>query len=241
MSDCFVVVNEMDYGNMIGDSFTYVKEGVIDKVNKWLLLIIATLILTIPLMGYIMNVYRGTRPAAEVEDWGKLFVDGILLFIVSIIYAIPVIILEFLIVGATFATTMGSMGNNPTAMMTSLAGAGILAVILIIVTIIIALISPIGIIRFARTGQFGEAFNFGEILATIKKIGWLSYILALIVVAVVVGIPFLILWFILMALVLALSFVGMIIAGIILLIVLPVIAIFEARYLTQVYESAGTA
>ena len=126
----------MDYGTLIGNSFTYVKEGIIDKVNKWLLLMIATLILTIPLMGYIMNVYRGTKPAPEVQDWGKLIVDGILLFIVGIIYAIPIIILEFLMIGATFATTMES---NPTAMMTSLASAGILAVILIIVAIIIAL------------------------------------------------------------------------------------------------------
>ena len=132
------------------------------------------------------------------------------------------------------------MESNPTAMMTGLAGTGILAVILIIVAIIIALISPIGIIRFARTGQFGEAFNFGEILATIKKIGWLSYILALIIVAIVVGIPVLILWVILIALMIALPLVGMVIAGIILIIVLPVIAVFEARYLTQVYESAGT-
>ena len=222
---------------MIGDSFTYVKEGIIDKANKWLLLMIGTLILTIPLMGYIMNVYRGTKPAPEVQDWGKLIIDGILLFIVGIIYAIPIIILEFLTIGATFATTMES---NPTAMMTGLAGTGILAVILIIVAIIIALISPIGIIRFARTGQFGEAFNFGEILATIKKIGWLSYILALIIVAIVVGIPVLILWVILIALMIALPLVGMVIAGIILIIVLPVIAVFEARYLTQVYESAGT-
>ena len=226
----------MDYGTLIGNSFTYVKEGIIDKVNKWLLLIIATLILMIPLMGYIMNVYRGTKPAAEVEDWGKLFVDGILLFIVGIIYAIPIIILEFLIAGTTFAT---QMEGNPSAMMAGLAGAGILAVVLVIVAIIIGLISPIGIIRFARTGNFGEAFNFSEILATIKKIGWLSYILALIIVAIVVGIPVLILWVILIALMIALPLVGMVIAGIILLIVLPIIAVFEARYLTQVYESAG--
>jgi hypothetical protein len=228
----------MDYGTLIGNSYAYVKEGIIDKVNKWLLLMIATLILTLPLMGYIMNVYRGTNPAPEVENWMKLFVDGILLFIVGIIYAIPVIILEFLTIGATFAT---AMTENPAAMMTGMAGAGILAVLLIIVAIIIAIISPIGIIRFARTGNFGEAFNFGEIIATIKKIGWLTYILALIVVAIVVGIPTLILWLILAGLTLALSVVGMVIACIIVLIVLPILAVFEARYITQVYDSVGTA
>jgi hypothetical protein len=226
----------MDYGIMIGNSFTYVKEGVIDKVNKWLLLIIATLILTIPLMGYIMNVYRGTNPAPEVENWSKLIVDGILLLIVGLIYAIPIFILEFLMIGATVAT----MQSSPTGMMTSMAGAGLLGILLIIVAIIIAIISPIGIIRFARTAKFGEAFNFGEILATIKKIGWLSYILALIIVAIVVGIPTLILWAICAALAIALPLLGLVIACILFLIVVPILAIFEARYLTQVYESAGT-
>jgi len=226
----------MDYGTLIGNSYTYVKEGIIDKVNTWLLLMIATLILTLPLMGYIMQVYRGTRPAPGVENWAKLLVDGILLCIVGIIYAIPVIILEFLTVGATFATTMTT---NPAAAMTGMAGAGILAIILIIVAILIAIFSPIGIIRFARTGSFGEAFNFREITATIKKIGWLTYILALIVVAIVVGIPALILWAIILGLVIALPLIGIVIGGILLLIVLPLLAVFEARYLTQVYESAG--
>jgi len=225
----------MDYGTLIGNSFTYVKEGVIDKVNKWLLLIIATLIFCIPLMGYVMRIYRGTTPAPEVENWGKLIVDGILLLIVGIIYAIPVIILEFLTIGVAVAT----MKNSPAGMMTAIAGAGILGIILVIVAIIIWIISPIGIIRFARTGKFGDAFNFNEILATIKKIGWLSYILALIIVAIVVGIPSLILWAICAALIIALPLVGLVVACIIFLIVVPILAIFEARYLTQVYESAG--
>ena len=227
----------MDYGAMVGDSFTYVKEGIIDNVNKWLLLIIATLILALPLMGYIMNVYRGAKPAPEVNNWSKLFVDGILLFIVGIIYALPIIILEFLIFGTAFATQAGS---SPSTMMVGLAGMGILAVILIIVAIIIAIVSPIGIIRFARTGNFGEAFNFGQIIATIKKIGWLPYILALIIVAIVVGIPGVILWAIAVALTIALPIIGFVIAAIILLVTLPILGIFEARYLTQVYESAGT-
>ena len=227
----------MDYGTLIGNSYTYVKEGIIDKVNTWLLLMIATLILTLPLMGYIMNVYRGTNPAPGVENWIRLLVDGILLCIVGIIYAIPVIILEFLIAGAAFAT---AITQNPAAAMTAMAGAGILAIILIIVAILIAVFSPIGIIRFARTGSFGEAFNFREIAATIKKIGWLTYILALIVVAIVVGIPALILWAIVLGLVIALPLIGIVIGGILLLIALPLLAVFEARYLTQVYESAGT-
>ncbi len=227
---------------MIGDSFTYVKEGIIDNVNKWLLLIIATLILAIPLMGYILNVYRGAKPAPEVDNWSRLFVDGILLVIVGIIYALPIIILECLLFGVAFATQTGS---SPAAGMTGPAGAGILAVILILVVIIlvdiiIAIVSPIGIIRFARTGNFREAFHFGEIIATIKKIGWLSYILALIIGYIVVGIPAAILWGIAMALTIALPGIGFIIAGILFLVTFPILGIVWARYLAQIYESAGT-
>jgi hypothetical protein len=87
----------MNYGNMLGESFNYAKEGVVEKVNRWVMLAIATLILCIPLMGYVMRIYRGAKPAPEVEDWGKLFIDGIILVIVSIIYSIPLIIIQFLI------------------------------------------------------------------------------------------------------------------------------------------------
>jgi hypothetical protein len=225
----------MDYGTLIKNSFTYVKEGVIDKVNTWLLLSIATLILVIPLMGYIMGIYRGTTPAPEVENWSKLIVDGIRFIIVSLIYAIPAIILRFLIVGLALA----SIQTTPTKMMSTMVGAGLLG-ILIIVVIITGIISPMGLIRFARTAKFGEAFNFGEIITTIKKIGWLSYILALIIGIIVVLIPGLILEVICAVLVIKLLIPGLVIAGILFIVVLPVLTIFYARYLTQVYESAGT-
>lgn len=102
-------------------------------------------------------------------------------------------------------------------------------IVLAIIGILTMIFSTIGIIRFARTGSMGEAFNFKEILATIAKIGWVSYILALVVLMVVIEI--------------IISILGMIpVLGIIINIVLiaPVM-LFEARYLCQVYDAAGTA
>jgi len=96
----------MDYGNMVGEAFAYAKDGVWEKWNKWLMLIIATILLGIPLMGYVMKILRGEKPAPEVADWGTLFVDGIKYIIVAFIYAIPIIIVEFLVLGAAFMTAM---------------------------------------------------------------------------------------------------------------------------------------
>ena len=51
----------MDFGNMLGDAFTYTKEGVLGNMNRWLKLILAILCLGLPFNGYIMRVYRGRR------------------------------------------------------------------------------------------------------------------------------------------------------------------------------------
>jgi len=222
---------------MLGESFDYTKDGVIGKMDRWLKLVIATIILAIPLYGYVMRIYKGTKPAPEVDDWGRLFIDGILLLIVSFIYAIPVLILEFLMLGS--AGYAVAMSGDPSAAMTGMMGAGILFIVFIIVAIIIGLLVPMAMVRFSRTGSFGEAFNFGAILGHIGKIGWVNYIVALIIGAIVVGIPVMILWFILIALMIAIPIIGLVIAAVVFLAVIPLITVFQTRYITQIYDTVA--
>jgi hypothetical protein len=217
----------MDYGNMVGESFEYAKEAVVGKWNKWLMLIIATILLCIPLMGYSMKVLRGEKPAPEVEDWGTLFIDGIKYLIVSFIYAIPIIIVMVIVMGSVIGAAMiGDANLALAAVGTLLVG----MVVVLVLSIIIALFEVIGIVRLARTGSIGEAFNFSAILATIRKIGWVPYILALIVF-VVCGIIFEIIAWILMMI----PFLGIILV----LCLIPPWTIFIARYFSQLYDSAG--
>lgn len=228
----------MDYGNMLSDSFGYTKEGVLEKTNKWIILMIATLILAIPLYGYVMKVFRGEKPAPEVTDWGTLFIDGIKLFIVGFIYFLPVIILEVIlmvILGAAFVS------GDPSAMMAGAGLSGLIGLLILLLVIIIAILLPIAAIRFARTNSFGEAFNFGAILETIGKIGWINYILALIIGAIVIGIPVGIVYFILMMIALAIPVVGFLILIVAMLIIIPLVAVFKGRYITQVFDSASAA
>jgi hypothetical protein len=217
----------MDYGNMVGEAFAYAKDGVWEKWNKWLMLIIATILLGIPLMGYVMKILRGEKPAPEVADWGTLFVDGIKYIIVAFIYAIPIIIVEFLVLGAAFMT---AMSGNVAAMTGAIAGMLLGVVIIFILAIIIALFEMIGIVRLARTGSIGEAFNFSAILATIGKIGWVSYIIALIVFIVVA-----IIFGIIVAILMMIPILGLILY----LCLIAPFALFAGRYLCQVYDSAG--
>ena len=216
----------MDYGKMVGDSFAYAKEGLVGKWVKWILLIISCIIFPL-ILGYMVRIFKGASPSPELENWGAMFIDGIKLFIIGLIYAIPILILEFLAFGTALASVM--MTGNAAAMTTGLAGAGVIFILFVIVAIVIGLIIATAYVRFARTDSMGEAFNFNAIFAHIGRIGWGTYIIALIIMGIIVGI--------IETICMLIPAVGVII----LFIILPILVLFYARYLTLLYDSAGSA
>jgi len=219
----------MDYGSMVGESFEYAKEAVVGKWNKWVMLIIATILLGLPLAGYSMKILRGEKPAPEVEDWGTLFIDGIKYVIVALIYAIPLIIVWVVVIGASAAAVMS---GDSTAMMAAFGAMAIGLLVMLVLAVIIGVFEIIGIVRFARTGSIGEAFNFNAILATIGKLGWVPYIIA-IVVLVVVAIVF----GIIVAIIQMIPILGFIVY----ICLIAPWTIFVSRYVCQLYDAAGTA
>ena len=60
----------MDFGSMLDDSFAYAKDGVWEKWTRWLLLIVSMIIFPL-ILGYIVRIYRGERPAPEPGEWGR--------------------------------------------------------------------------------------------------------------------------------------------------------------------------
>ncbi|MGA2162198.1 MAG: DUF4013 domain-containing protein [Methanoregula sp.] len=237
----------MSFGSMLDDSFSYAKEGVWGKWKHWLLLIASMIIFPL-ILGYMVRIYRGEKPAPELKEWGTLFIDGLKLLAVSLIYALPIILLAlaaFLPFIAAF-TSSGAFSMDFTAMteaqteqwLTShpeiMSAAGLMLILLLvtlIIAIIITIFSFIGSVRFARTGRIGEGFNFSEILGQIRRIGWLTYIAALIIIGVI-GIVF---WLLLHIF----SFIP-VIGGIVFLIVAivlyPPFILFVSRYAALVYE-----
>ena len=216
----------MDFGNLVGESFAYAKDGLWEKWSKWVLLLVATILLALPLMGYMLKILRGEQPAPEVQDWGTLFIDGIKYAIITIIYAIPLIIILALTMAPVFAA---AMTGDATAAMAAMGAFFVGMILLIIVAICIAIFEFIGMVRFARTGSMGEAFNFSAILATIARIGWFNYIIALVIMLIILGIVEMICSII--------PFVGIIL----LFVLMPFLTLFEARYLCMLYDSAGSA
>ncbi len=212
----------MDIGTMLGDSFEYTKEALVDKWMRWLILLIGTFIFPI-ILGYTLRVYRGERTPPDPHDWIAVFIDGIKLFIVELIWAIPVIVVGLLFFGGAIA--MMASGSDAAAA----AGVGTMLIgipILLVVTLIVALFAAMGAVRFARTDSFGEAFNISAILAHIGRIGWGTYIIALVVLMAV---------FIVISSVLGII---PIIGWLISIVIGPALSIFGARYVTLLYDSA---
>jgi hypothetical protein len=239
----------MDFGNMMEEAFAYAKAGVFKRTDRWLKLILATILIGIPLNGWIMRIYRGATPAPEVDTWGTLCLDGLKLTIIGLIYAIPLFILSFiphLIMpgGMGAPGPVGTVVTIPAGEMSKSIGLFLLLLVLYVVyDIIIAVLLPVASIRFARTGTFSEAFNFRAIIETIGKIGWFNYVIALILIGIVIGVPIVILALLVifagMAIGHFLLALGILIALII--IIAPPLVTFQARYMTQVYDSTVSA
>ena len=212
----------MDLGTMLGDSFEYTKDALVGKWMRWLILLIGTIIFPI-ILGYTLRVYRGERTPPDPQDWIAVFIDGLKLFIVELIWAIPVIIVGLLFFGGAFA--MMASGSDAAAA----AGVGTMLIgipILLVVTLIVALFAAMGAVRFARTDSFGEAFNISAILAHIGRIGWGTYVLALVVLMAV--------FFVISAVLGIIPIIGWLIS----IVIGPALSIFGARYVTLLYDSA---
>ncbi|MDD1727569.1 MAG: DUF4013 domain-containing protein [Methanospirillum sp.] len=225
----------MDIGSAIRDSADYAKESVWQQWKRWILLAIMSIIFPL-IMGYTMEIYRGKTPPPDIEKWGKLFVDGLKYLVAICVYFIPVLIIivaSFMTVGMSIISTVVAGGefhfdiHDLAPYILPIIGSGLLVFLLGIITV---LISSIGIIRMARAESFMEAFNISAILETIRGIGWGSYLLASIVLWIISFVMSII-----FNLITEIPYLGIII----MFFVSVVFTIFEARYLTLVYESGN--
>jgi hypothetical protein len=224
-------VESMEIGKLVTESFEYAKEALWGKWVRWILLMVSTIIFPL-ILGYQMEIFTGKKPAPEPSEWVRLFINGLKLFVAGLIWAIPVLLVLLILGGASlFALVSGGMFANPAAIAAGIGGILIALILAVILGIIISLFWTIGQVRLGRTQRFGEAFNVSAILDTIRGIGWGNYIVALIVL--------LLLSFVYMAIIGLFNRIP-IIGWLIWLFLLVPWTIFFARYITLLYESAGS-
>lgn len=182
-------------------------------------------------IGYAARVLRespGTTSPPKLEKYGEMFVDGAKVTFASLIYMlIPTILIA---VGASslFAGVLSSSLVGLAAPSVMLGGTGVVLLLVgIVLAIILLLLLAAGLAHMLKTGKFGKAFAFGEILGIIRGIGWGKYIVwivVLVIISMIIGgaaglIPY----------------VGWVISA----IIAPILSVFIFRSLGLVYNEGA--
>lgn len=191
----------MDIGEIIGDAFKYPVSnwkrllilGIIVLISQLSMeiimlyssvsgllyfLLIPALAASILMMGYELRTVKttimGKFEPPEFKEWGGMLIDGLKMFLVGLIYqTIPIIIL---IAGVVMIIA----GSSTTKIL------GLLIILLgLFIMLIVGIIMVMAISNMAYYGKVGAALRFGEIRRRIESIGWLNYIMLLIILVVI--------------------------------------------------------
>jgi hypothetical protein len=163
----------------IGKAYLFVKdeEGWIGKIAIGAIIMLFSFLI-IPiflLVGYQIAVARNVlngeeHPMPAWDDWGQLFMDGIVVSIAQFIYALPVVLLS-LCSWLVFLVPAVGAGNDLEALLASGATIGFLAAmcVIILLSLALAFLVPALYVQYVRTGDFGSMFRFGEVFELARQ------------------------------------------------------------------------
>ena len=162
--------------------------------------------------GFVLRVYRGGE--LNFKNAGRMFWEGIVYLVISVIYLIPYMIVSEVVM-------FGPIWNTAYLIIVCL----LIPTFLCVVSTILALNAGI---RYAKEGKFSAAFQIGKLCSIVGNIGWLRYLGHVILFGLIIFAVELVLMMI--------PFAG----GILLIVTLPFIMIFQAKFFANLYE-AGEA
>ncbi|OGO41239.1 MAG: hypothetical protein A2W36_06305 [Chloroflexi bacterium RBG_16_58_14] len=181
----------------IGKSFTYVFEDA-----KWFTkLLLGAVVSIVPILnfafiGYTTEIIRRVsrddpEPLAGWDDFGKMFVDGLLLALAGLVYSIPIILLAI----PMFPVLMAASSGDSDTVMAAMTGLGIVLGCLIgLYGLFLTVFYPAVQINYSRKGTFGSCFQIGTIIKVATSnfgnylLAWLMYIVFAMVIGFIGGI-----------------------------------------------------
>ena len=158
------------------------------------LLFMVVLIGFVPLIivtGYtvllIRNVMNGVEhPLPEWENWGELFMLGLKLMVIQLIWALPLIVLS---AGTSIPAAFTENAGNAQGVLIALSV--LCGCLSFIVGILYALVEPVITFLFARDGKFSAAFEFGKIFRLLRDN--IANLIIAVIISSVVGIAMVVL------------------------------------------------
>lgn len=164
----------------IGKSFSFPFED-----NQWISKFgLGGLITMIPIVnfawtGYMVELLRNvingvSQPLPNWDDFGKKFMDGLLLTVAGLVYALPVLIVICLPMGFMIVPAILSGNRDLQGIANAIAGAGgllftCLLCVFMIYGLVLSVIYPAILIIFAREGTLASCFKFRAVFDLINK------------------------------------------------------------------------
>ena len=175
----------------IGKAFGFVTED-----EQWITkVLIGGLIQFVPLLGTIailgysyrvaQNVARGNpRPLPAWGEFGDFLGRGFFALVIQIVYLLPLLVLYGVFLFLTGAGAAAAEDSEAVAGVL-----GLLSLCLIPLQLVVALVcvfaSLAAIMRYLATDSLGEAFKFGEVIATLRN--HIGSFLMILVVGILAG------------------------------------------------------
>lgn len=217
-----------------------INRNIIDSLQypfkEWVKIILLGIILIIPIvnfigLGYYLRIIKyslaGLDELPDFEGIVELFIDGIKILIVGIIYAIiPLIFYAISVAFARSATvTSSSVFSNYLPALTGISS--IFLIIAIIFAMIISIIAYMGIVNMVLyDNEITAALRYHEILYRISVIGWVKYILW---------------WIVLMIILTVAGFIISIVGGILLYFVLGLLVLLVGYSYLLIFQARSSA
>ncbi|MCS6802567.1 MAG: DUF4013 domain-containing protein [Chloroflexota bacterium] len=167
----------------IGKAFSYVFEDPqwLQKVLVGALFQLLSLVLIgIPfVLGYnveiIRNVHRGNpNPLPEWTNLGEKFTEGLKLFVVFVVWALPLIVLYCCQIVVSFGVTgvAGGGGRQAADALGALAGVISLAFscLMGLYALFLFIMRPAIVVQYVRTSEIGAALRFGDVFGILRRI-----------------------------------------------------------------------
>jgi hypothetical protein len=152
------------------DDERWVTKSIIGLVLSFLGFLIVPIIFV---QGYLVWIVRNVMdglefPLPEWDDWGKMFMDGLNLFIALFVYSLPAVLL--MVCGGLLFLPAGMAEGDVAGALAAGGGIGfmVLSCLAALWGLAMIVLGPAITIQYAREGTLGACFRFSEVIAVTR-------------------------------------------------------------------------
>ena len=186
--------NDMSLSDKLNEAMQYTG-SIFQRLGELIILLIVSIIpiVNFVALGYYARIVRdspSSKSAPKLERYMDMFIEGLKIVVVAIIWAIIISIIAAIIAIPFFAFAAFNAFTNLTDVFAAgwIFAFGSFFVIFGIIAFLLGIIAFMGVVHMVKKNSFGKAFAFGEIIGMIGKIGWLRYLAYFVVFFVITAI-----------------------------------------------------